>query len=374
MKGKYFLLVLSAMTLATGCSNDEMTEMNQGEGINFSVTAGKLTRATATTTSSIGKFKVWAYTDGKTYMDGVEVTKETTGKWTYGGTKFWPETDVDFYAVSPANSQSVTVNMTDKEIEHYTANGSEDLLYAMNKGEKKDNHKTEPVSVNFRHALSQIVFKVKKTETSSINVKVQGIKVDGVANLSTLSWATTTTGPNLSEESSDTEGAGWGTWAAPTGNANYQAVNLTTAVDVETTVRSFEDDALFLMPQTLNPWLTETNGTASITGTARLLINCQITDVTSGIQLWPKTGNFGEVAVSLTNPSSDQNATDADSHARWMQGKKYIYTLIFGEGAGYKPDPDDPDTPEPVLVPITFTVTVDGFQDGGTYDIDLGTN
>ena len=56
-----------------------------------------------------------------------------------------------------------------------------------------------------------------------------------------------------------------------------------------------------------------------------------------------------------------------------LQGKKYIYTLIFGEGGGYKPepDPDDPDKPEPVLVPITFNVTVDAFQDGGSYNIDM---
>ena len=45
----------------------------------------------------------------------------------------------------------------------------------------------------------------------------------------------------------------------------------------------------------------------------------------------------------------------------WEQGKKYIYTLVFGEGnGGYEPDPEDP-TPDPVLVPITFTVTVDDF-------------
>ena len=104
-----------------------------------------------------------------------------------------------------------------------------------------------------------------------------------------------------------------------------------------------------------------------------MLINCKITDETSGIQLWPKTGEYGEVAISLTNPKEDPNKTDADNHARWMQGKKYIYTLIFGEGGGYKPepDPDDPDKPEPVLVPITFNVTVDAFQDGGSYNIDM---
>lgn len=382
MKGKFFFLALSAMALATGCSNDEMTEVNRGDGIDFSVTAGKLTRAAATTTNSINEFKVWAFTDNKTYMDGTPVSKEGN-KWTYTGTKFWPETAVDFFAVSPATPQSGTVSVTNdsKTITDYIANGSEDLLYAANFSETKAGHTASPVSVNFRHALSQIVFKVKKTTTSSINVKVKGIKVDGVANTATLTWATATTGANLPEGEADTEtGDSWGTWGTPTGNGEYTAVNLTEAYDVQTTSNYLTTEAgngaLFLMPQTLDPWLTlSTGGKASIRGTARLLVNCQIKDTDSDIQLWPEEGEFGDVAISLSNPTNDPNKEDGDtSHDRWMQGKKYIYTLIFGEGGGYKPDPDDPDEPDkptPVLVPITFTVTVDEFQDGGEYNLNV---
>ena len=65
------------------------------------------------------------------------------------------------------------------------------------------------------------------------------------------------------------------------------------------------------------------------------------------------------------------------SDIKWEQGKKYVYTFIFGEGGGYIPpvDPEEPDTdPEdpgkPVLVPITFQVTVDDFIDG-FQDIDM---
>lgn len=384
MKGKFFFLALSAMALATGCSNDEMTEVNRGDGIDFSVTAGKLTRAAATTTNSIDEFKVWAFTvtDNKTYMDGTLVSKEGN-KWTYTGTKFWPETAVDFFAVSPATPQSGTVSVTNdsKTITDYIANGSEDLLYAANFSETKASHTASPVSVNFRHALSQIMFKVKKTTTSSINVKVKGIKVDGVANTATLTWATATTGANLPEGETDTEtGDSWGTWGTPTGNGEYTAVNLTEAYDVQTTSNYLTTEAgngaLFLMPQTLVPWLTlSTDGKASIIGTARLLVNCQIKDTDSDIQLWPEEGEFGDVAISLSNPTNDPNKEDGDtSHDRWMQGKKYIYTLIFGEGGGYKPDPDDPDEPDkptPVLVPITFTVTVDEFQDGDQYNLNV---
>ncbi len=380
MKGKKFFLVLSAMALATGCSNDETIEVNGEDRIDFSVTAGKLTRATATTTSTIDTLKVWAFTNNQTYMDGITVTK-TGSNWTYSGTKFWPKTPVDFFAVSPATPQSgtVTVNTAAKKIENYVVtDGTEDLLYAMNAEEMKDVHKNTPVSVNFRHALSQIVFKVKKTATSSIDVSVQGIKVDGVANKSTLTWATATTGSNMTGTDADTEtGNTWGTWIVPTGNATYTAVNLNNAYPVTNTAEYLTSDegngALFLMPQTLNPWLTTdaTDNTVKITGTARLLVNCKITDTASGITLWPESGDYGEVAISLSNPNNDPHKGNGNTHDRWMQGKKYIYTLIFGEGGGYDPtpDPDDPDKPEPVLVPITFTVSVDNFQNGGEYDL-----
>lgn len=54
---------------------------------------------------------------------------------------------------------------------------------------------------------------------------------------------------------------------------------------------------------------------------------------------------------------------------QWEEGKKYTYTFVFGKGhGGYDPDPEDPDpnpddpyVPDPVLVPITFEVSVDEF-------------
>ena len=61
---------------------------------------------------------------------------------------------------------------------------------------------------------------------------------------------------------------------------------------------------------------------------------------------------------------------DGKNKQVWKQGKRYIYTLIFGEGGGFNPDPD-PENPEPVLVPITFDVTVDEFVE---YSQDLDTS
>ena len=388
IKCKIYLLALSAMALAMGCSNDETTELNKGNAINFSVTAGKLTRAAkATTTDNISEFKVWAFTGGNTYMDGIEV-KGNGNNWTYDGTKFWPETEVNFFAVSPMVPEAGTLNVngTNKELTDYIASGFEDLLYATNKGETKDAHKTKSVNVNFRHALSQIVFKAKLTDNSSIDVEIKSIKVDGVANKATLTWPENTTGSNLITTEEDTETDKWGTWSEPTGTgtttmaaaANDGTVKLSLNSEKGSKEAEVGIQPLFLMPQTLKPWLTIEGGKAKMTGSARLLINCKITDATSGLQLWPKTGTYDYVAISLDNPKKDPkrvpNAEGKDSkHDKWMQGKKYTYTLIFGEGGGYNPtpdpDPSDPDNPKPVLVPVKFDVTVDVFQNGNEYDL-----
>ena len=111
MQTKSILMALSAMALVTACTNDETIEMNRGEGISLSAVAGKATRAgsEATTTNSIDNFHVYAFTQGLEYMNH-DVTR-TDDTWTYGDTKFWPETDVDFYSYSPMDTQNGSVSI-----------------------------------------------------------------------------------------------------------------------------------------------------------------------------------------------------------------------------------------------------------------------
>ena len=381
MKCKMYLLALSAMALATGCSNDETIDLNKGNAINFSVTASKPTRAAATTTDNIKEFKVWAQIgegeqNGKTYMDGVEVKRNTNNdKWEYSGTKFWPEVKLNFFAYSPINPAHLT-HVTGKPfVFNYEVptNGDEDFLYATNRDETKANHKTTPVNINFRHALSQIVFNAKLTATSTIDVEIKDIKIEGIANKAVFTHPTALTTAPYQAGNTDTEtDESWATWTNIAGEASYN-VKDDVAKKLSTTAAQMGEN-LFLLPQTLAPWLTidATTKKAKVTGSARLLVNCKIKDKASGLQLWPKTaGEYANVAVSLDNPKNDPkrepDATGKDTkHDKWMQGKKYTYTLIFGEGGGYTPDPENP---EPVLVPITFKVTVDEFQDGGNYDL-----
>ena len=71
------------------------------EGISLSAIAGKAIRtgSEATTTNSIDKFHVFAFTQEAEYMN--HDVRRQGNVWSYGDTKFWPETDVDFYSYSP---------------------------------------------------------------------------------------------------------------------------------------------------------------------------------------------------------------------------------------------------------------------------------
>lgn len=371
MKKKYLLGALSVFLLAS-CSNDEVTEINQGEAIQFTASAGKAARSVITTTASINNFKVWAYTGDQTYMDGVEVTK-TGDNWSYGNLKYWPqEAAVDFYSVNPttytvdANKQIVNFAVADEVANQI------DLLYAANIGETKADHKNAPVAVNFRHALSQIVFKAKVKEGSNLKVKIDGVRI------AQLEWKGTLTYPTATTVADATAANTWGTWTntrTAEENKKFYAAGITPQTITAgqpvalTTAGSGE---LLLMPQTLSPWTVGKDNTKQ---DSYFLVDCQIWD--GDVQLWPINDGTAEVAIPV-------------SKITWEQGKKYIYTFIFGEGGGYVPptdpddptdpdpndptDPDDPDKPQPgdpVLVGINFTVTVDDFVLGNEIDVNM---
>lgn len=395
MQTKSILMVLLAMALVTACANDETIEMNRGEGISLSAVAGKATRAgsEAITTNSIDNFHVYAFTQGTEYMD--HDVQKPENIWSYGDTKFWPETDVDFYSYSPMDTKNGNVDITvngDKKITGYEVPGDEDLLYALNLAEKKAEHEgKQPVMVNFRHSLSQIIFKIKNTN-SNLTVFVDEVKVEGIEKQGTFFWPTLSTTTQWQGTEQDTEtDKSWGTWdiAYNKENAkqNSYAAEITPIMEPgftgseEAPLRDLTVNTdkgykgLLLLPQTLNPWITKTGGTDEdpeykITGTARVLVKCKLVETVSNVQLWPNTDSHEETAwvgVSLVGEPKDINGKNEQV---WKQGKRYVYTLIFGEGGGFNPDPD-PENPEPVLVPITFDVTVDNFAE---YSQDLDTS
>lgn len=380
MRTKYLVAALSAVAL-TACTNDEVMEVNRGRGITFQVATEASTRAEATTTSSIQEFAVWGFTtedgENKTLMDGLAVTKSESN-WTYNGTIYWPANPVDFYSVSPTpvsgkvSDGTVSIANNAQTISDFTANTDQskqvDLLYAVNKGEKKADHTASAVSINFRHALSQIVFRAKNTN-ENLTVTIRGVKVGNIKKTGDFTYPTSSTTTQNTSETGTITASTQGTWGNVETEVTFAAgvtpqtlAGVKEAVDLTTKTGTAYSGALFMIPQKLTAWDPETIGALSPTNKGvYFLVDCQMLSGEDDVTVWPTaemdTDNDGYAEVAI--PASDLT---------WEQGKKYIYTFVFGKGGGYEPG-TDPD-PDPTLYGIDFTVTVDEFINGFAPDDD----
>lgn len=392
------------------CSQDETIGINHdGDEITFNVVTNNATRAADVFCNQNlpGGFYVSAISDGKTYIDKDYVTG-SNGNWTNtSGTRYWPETAVDFYAhVNGEASYKWSVDGAGKataKFENFAVNGTVadqvDLLYAVKTGQKKADG---TVNLNFRHALSQIVFQAKNTN-ANLYVEIAGVSVANVGGTNTFTFPSANTETNIDHPetgpgddgvyedgefgSGISYGTNWGTWAALTqGTEQYNVdfektpvpgtntlVALTTKNDPS---KEYNSNAMLLLPQNTTAWDPEANplpGAEGNTG-SYLLVDCAIfnvagTDYAEGddVCLWGKPQGSGWTTKELAIPVAFD----------WKQGKKYVYTLVFGEGnGGYDPDPDpedpDPEDPDPVLVPITFVIEVDEFDPVNGGEIESG--
>ena len=374
---KSFLLGAIAVAALASCSNDDVVDVNKGEGISFRASLDKaLTRANVTNLQNLQAFNVTAIGNGATYFTNLGVTSTDNGaNWTTASTYYWPGYELTFFAYAPQSSAgAVSIDNTAKKITGFSPAQSvaeqKDLVVSYNKGDKTNNEGTG-VAMNFKHALSQIEVKAK-CSNDKIKIEVIGVKLANAAAKADFTFPEeeTSTGYTLPQ----------GKWSNLQDKDNhdkaYMIQNASTPVTLNETAQSimFGDDNFMLIPQLLTKW----DGTNATTG-AYLSVLCRIYSLDGGNEtlLYPqpttsddKTGKYAFAAVGI-----DTN---------WEPGKKYTYTLnFFGDGGGggkidpTPTDPTDPDNPnvddEPVEGdeggdsilgnPIKFTVTVDSWTD-----------
>lgn len=378
---KYYFLAAGLLLMLGSCSQDDIVEANLGaDEIRFAAVTNGATRAADiyNPTDMPASFQVSAMSQNKVYISDDKIEKQGSSWVNTTGTRYWPEDAVDFYAHVNAGETIFRLNNGAPTFNNFSVasdvGNQVDLLYAVKTGQTKNE---TPVTLNFRHALSQIVFKARN-ESENIFVQIKGVKVMNVKGSGTYTFPTASTDPNLpTSGTADSENRG--SWALADTKADYE-VNFS-LVDVKgsktnpTTVNlsDAEGTALMLMPQTTTAWDPETAPKPSVGNTnSYLLVDCVIYNVADGsattlpgdnVCLWGKEENGSYTTKELAIPVK----------FAWEEGKKYTYTLVFGNGnGGYNPDPEDPDpeNPEPVLVPISFEVTVDEFLDGGSYDVE----
>ena len=348
--------------LLMSCSEEEIAnvEISSRNAIGFNVLSNAAeTRATPTTNTNLKNtdFDVFAFTaDGTAFMgkvdtdfghDGVKIVYKN-GKWDYDNAsdlRYWPTEALDFYAFNPGTvSEDMMVNYMWEAsgtvqkisytcIDEYGAGTHEnyDVMYAMAKDQTKDMN-NGVVKFNFKHILSQVVFKAK-TEYDNMEVDIDMIKIHN------FKFAGAFTLPATAEET--------GSWSSSdlafphaftvVKNANITVNSNTAATDIST------NTPMLNIPQTLTAWTVSAPNKSKLEADnakqCYLEISCKIRQ--SGAYLLGSASEYKTIYV----PFGDT----------WVAGKRHIYTLIFG--GGYD------DQGEAVLNPIRFDAETTGWVD-----------
>ncbi len=401
MKLKLFLLATSAVALAS-CSSDAVVEDQQAaNAIQFGVTTGNASRAASyyCNNDKPAQFNVWAKVKQgeafKTYFENESFVKKDATTWTIasGVERYWPNEEISFYAAKNDdkdghefatvnwNSGAPTIHMTVKT----EASKQQDLLYAYtvsnrSKTDGTGNFNAGKADLNFRHALSQVVFKAQNNN-KKIYVEIQEVQVANLNTEGTFSFPTETTNVPLEGHKQGTAipTTGIGSWnetqttpatftttedfgpIAVAGNS--QVINLTNNEAADGTDAEKEKTkithSLIVLPQKLDAW----NHTAapSTTG-AYFKVRCTIWNV-SGTQV---DKNNDVILYNNQNAEGQAQYIYIPVKIDWQVGKKYIYTFVFSKNGhgGYDKDGND------VLIPIKFNVTVDDFAKGAEPNVD----
>lgn len=373
MKKQMLFVAMAAIAMAS-CSKDETSGVNQGGAMNFRASLGKtLSRATETTLDNLKGFNVTAIGDGKAYFTDLAVTN-AGGTWTPAQTYYWPKYELQFFAYAPQDNKGVSIMPDAQKITDYTpaaaAVDQQDLVISYNKGTKELNEKTG-VEMNFKHALSQIKIKAKNSNAKTMKVEIVGVKVANVSMKGTFTFPTTPTAADYVLANN------WVAVAhANNGSDKYESkatgsVTLTAdAADLMFGADGKNNENWMLVPQTQTAW----DGGAKPEG-SYLAVLCRICELdekgNERKEVWPADHK------TVTEVNGHNYAYSAVGAAmNWEPGKRYTYTLdFFGNngGGGGEIDPTDPENPGEEIVggSINFTVTVDGWLDGGNTNVEM---
>ena len=362
--------------LLMGCSDEEIAnvETSSRNAIGFNVLSNAAeTRATPTTPSNLTStdFDVFAFTaDGTAFMgkvdtdfehDGVKIVYKD-GKWDYDDAndlRYWPSEALDFYAFNPGtvSDDMLTFYMWETSgtvqkisytcIDEYGAgtHANYDVMYAIAKGQTKATN-NGVVKFNFKHILSQVVFKAK-AQYANMQVDIRDIKIHNIKFAGVFTLPATADGTGSWSDPADlpSEVSGLGKFTVVK-DVNITVKSNTIATDISTTT------PMLNRPQELTAWKVSETATkskleADNAKQCYLEIACKIRQ--SGAYLLGSASEYKTIYV----PFGDT----------WVAGKRHIYTLIFG--GGYN------DQGEAVLNPIQFDAETTDWGNADKADKDV---
>lgn len=405
MKQYYLVMALGAISMLSSCSSDDLTSVPQGKEITFTATAGKQARSAQLycNNNKPQDFNVWAvWVDGttvKNYFSGDKFVNDNGVYVNDGAARYWPEkNDLSFLAIKNHDNKLVGLGVNGDNgsfrLQDYMVNQTvaqqEDLIYAIEDYNHATAKPSQPLNLNFRHALSQIVFRAKNLNPN-LYIEITGVSVCKVKGKGTYTFSTssnTTTNINDHTGKGNYETDGRGTWDFGTNPTLYNynvtlpsavavpysqsaSVNLTDpAGDTQIDPASYNSSnmAMLLMPQTTTAWdttkdpLASGSGKNQYDGGSYIKLNLKIWNVADG------TSYNAATDMLIYDGTTGYHGAYLPLAFNWLEGKKYIYTIVFENGNGGI-DPDDPDNPKPVLSQMKFSINVDDFVLDGNTDV-----
>ena len=349
MKKVIFGTALASMALLSACSSDNElanVETTANNAIGFHVVGNKAeTRVNIVDNNNITgtDFNVFAFTrnqdggDGNFFMGGKNNTSglngvkidHNSGKWDYANASdlhYWPEsTALNFYALNPAtvaknmsynylweinkDTKTITYSCCDE----YSGKGvNYDVMYAIAKNQTKDQNAGK-VNFQFKHILSQVVFKAK-TQLENMEVEINEIKINNFR-----------VGATYTLPAASAKDGTWNSSQTITGPIPFTVV-------------------------------TKSKTDADKAGESYLVITCKIKQ--NGEYVFGSAGT----PTGTTAEEKGYKTLYVPFGPTWEQGKRHIYTLIFG--GGYD------DQGLPILQPINFEAETEKWTDA-TQEIDV---
>ncbi len=358
--------------LLASCSADEPVAQNTTEGvINYAVVADNQTRASHSYCPNIlpDEFYVWAtHTDNdnnqpaKLYINKDHIQRSGDGD-SYtdvDGTRYWPQSGtLSFYAVVDGDDKvqynsSGNIVVEDYEIKNDVTEQL-DLMYAVTTDVSNTKDK---VSLNFRHALSQICFKAEN-ENPNVRITINSITVGNVYNKGTYTLLAESTTDNINAHNNNYPNAlKRGKWSECSKGANntyfissmsnnqldgIKEVDLTYDNNKQHTTNWYSN-ALNLLPQV---YPEDQNQSVD---KPYFMLNLTIENRV-------QESNGGDYTYTPTLESGE-NFIICPKKINWEQGYRYIYTFKFSQN--WESDRA-----------IQYKVTADDFQEGEPLSIDV---
>lgn len=305
---------------------------------------------------------------GQTTKAAAQAWKSATNSWEYvypAELRFWPETNMDFYAYFPYSASAAAFTATNNTGDVMTITTSDaanqDLLFAFAGNQAIQ----QRVPLTFHHAFSKI---------QAINISMPA---DG-----------TLAGANVEVEVKEVEIVGTATKGIlnvnATGKASYANANTTRHLDFEPAqpinktsgalaLCTEEDDAYVFATNTdernnvVGMGKTLWNGTKSALAgdnlsdkidMVYLKLKCKVKIGGTSTYYVGNDSNYGYVYIPMT--SEDPGAITA-----LEAGKRYVYNIAMRDNVGFK------DNGDPILKPILFDVDEVEAWDEVTVNITL---